>query len=244
MPENNESTIVEKLNYLEGTKTSIKNAIIAKGQTITENTTFREYAAKISNIETGVDTSDATASQNHILTGYTAYIASGKVSGSLANNGVLNYTPSTSSQSIPAGYTSGGTIEAVTSSIDNNIKAENIKKNVTILGVTGSFEGAEDLTAVLEAQTQKIEELETILQNKAQGQGEVKLFESIQDMEQYEATEGDKAVIYIEDTTADPAIYNFEGFYRYDGNDWVKLSADISATDYNIAVDQAENILD
>lgn len=32
-------------------------------------------------------------------------------------------------------------IDAVTSSIDSNIKAENIKKDVKILGVTGSFEG-------------------------------------------------------------------------------------------------------
>lgn len=242
MPDNNESTIVEKLNYLEGTKTSIKNAIIAKGQTITENTTFREYAAKISNIETGVDVSDATASQNHILTGYTAYIASGKVSGSLANNGVLNYTPSTSSQSIPAGYTSGGTIAAVTSSIDNNIKAENIKKNVTILGVTGSFEGAEDLTAELEAQTQKIEQLEAIIRNKEEAQ--FKIYPTVNAMELAEANTGDKAVVYTEDTTTNPANFNFIGFYRYDGLDWVKLSADISQTDFNNAIDQIEGILD
>jgi len=57
----------------------------------------------------------------------------------------LNVTPSTSAQTITA---SGGVdgyspvnVAAVTSSIDANITAGNIKKDVTILGVTGSYEG-------------------------------------------------------------------------------------------------------
>ena len=33
--------------------------------------------------------------------------------GTMPNNGQLNYTPTSSVQTIPAGYTSGGTIEAV-----------------------------------------------------------------------------------------------------------------------------------
>lgn len=53
-----------------------------------------------------------------------------KVIGTMVDNGVLNYTPSTSQQTIPAGYTSGGTIEAVSMSeedIENAIaQAENI----------------------------------------------------------------------------------------------------------------------
>ena len=56
----------------------------------------------------------------------------------------LNITPTTSSQTIIAqtgidGY-SPITVSAVTSSIDTNIQAENIKKNVQILGVTGTLE--------------------------------------------------------------------------------------------------------
>ena len=53
-------------------------------------------------------------------------------------------TPSTSSQTInvPSGYSGHGqiTVNAVTSSIDANITAENIKKDVTILNVTGTLE--------------------------------------------------------------------------------------------------------
>ena len=58
--------------------------------------------------------------------------------GSMSNNGQLSYTPSTSQQTIPAGYTSGGTIAAVTSAIDSDIQAGNIRSGVNILGVTGS----------------------------------------------------------------------------------------------------------
>ena len=63
--------------------------------------------------------------------------------GIMPNNGALNITPSTSSQTIPAGYTSGGTVSAVDSTIDSNILAENIKAGVTILGVTGTYEREE-----------------------------------------------------------------------------------------------------
>lgn len=58
----------------------------------------------------------------------------------------ITVTPTTEEQSIQhgEGYDGIGTVNvnAVTSSIDNNITAENIKKDVEILGVTGSYEGS------------------------------------------------------------------------------------------------------
>ena len=49
-----------------------------------------------------------------MLTGYDAYNEAGDlISGTMPNNGTLNYTPSSSVQTIPAGYTSGGTISAI-----------------------------------------------------------------------------------------------------------------------------------
>lgn len=46
-------SIENKLTYLEGTKTAIKDAIVAKGVSIDDNATFRSYATAISTIETG-----------------------------------------------------------------------------------------------------------------------------------------------------------------------------------------------
>ncbi len=61
------------------------------------------------------------------------------VSGTMPNNGELNYTPSSSNQTIPAGYTSGGTVIG-----DTNLLSENIKSGVTIFGVNGSLQAGID----------------------------------------------------------------------------------------------------
>ena len=46
-------TLADKLSYLDGTKTAIKNAIIAKGVDVEDTGTFRAYADKIGEIEGG-----------------------------------------------------------------------------------------------------------------------------------------------------------------------------------------------
>ena len=116
---------------------------------------------------------DTTATVTDLLAGKTAYSKNEIITGTMPNNGVLNYAPSTAQQTIPAGYTSGGTISAVTSAIDNNIQANNIKKDVEILGVTGTYEGS------------------------GGGSGDVKLFDTVEHMQQdADAQEGDLAVVY------------------------------------------------
>ena len=47
------SEVMEKLDYLDDTKVQIKNAIIEKGQEITNLDSFRDYVAKILNIDGG-----------------------------------------------------------------------------------------------------------------------------------------------------------------------------------------------
>jgi len=86
------------------------------------------------------DTSGADITAEHVLTGKTAYGASGSVSGSMANNGSTSGTISTKAGtvSVPAGYTSGGTV-AIDSTEQSKITAGNIKSGVTILGVAGSL---------------------------------------------------------------------------------------------------------
>jgi len=59
------------------------------------------------------NSSDATATASNLLINKTAYSNTGKIVGSMPNNGTLNYTPNGSSQIIPAGYTSGGIVNAI-----------------------------------------------------------------------------------------------------------------------------------
>lgn len=86
------------------------------------------------------DTAAADATGADILTGKTAFGASGSVSGSMANNGSTSGTISAKAGtvSIPAGYTSGGTV-SISSAEQAKIIATNIKSGVTLLGVAGSL---------------------------------------------------------------------------------------------------------
>ena len=73
-------------------------------------------------------------------TGYSSVVVC--VPERIVNIEPLGITPTTSEQTIPAGTGIDGyapiTVSAVTSSIDSNIKADNIRDGVEILGVTGN----------------------------------------------------------------------------------------------------------
>lgn len=86
------------------------------------------------------DTASATAAAGDVLSGKTAYGASGSVSGSMADNGSTGGEISTKAGSvtIPAGYTSGGTVSLKSSAV-SDLVAGNVLSGKTILGVAGTL---------------------------------------------------------------------------------------------------------
>ena len=86
------------------------------------------------------DASQADAAAGNVLSGKVFVGASGEDTGTMANNGSTSGTISTKAGtvSIPAGYTSGGTVQ-ISSTEQAKIIASNIKSGVTLLGVAGSL---------------------------------------------------------------------------------------------------------
>lgn len=86
------------------------------------------------------DTASADAANSDILNGKKAYGASGELTGSMANNGATGGSISTKAGTvtIPAGYTSGGTVQITSAAVSDCIAA-NILTGKSILGVSGSL---------------------------------------------------------------------------------------------------------
>lgn len=84
------------------------------------------------------DTASADAAQGDILSGKKAYGSSGEITGSMTNNGATGGTigAKAGTYTIPAGYTSGGTVSLTNV---NDCVAGNILSGKSILGVNGSL---------------------------------------------------------------------------------------------------------
>lgn len=89
--------------------------------------------------EDGVDTSDATAVVEDIKQGKTVYARGQKLTGTMPNRGSVTISPNTVNQEHDSGYYDSIKVNAVTNEIDANIKSENIKDGISILGVEGNL---------------------------------------------------------------------------------------------------------
>ena len=83
-------------------------------------------------------TGDADIQQGDVLSGKTGFGPNGAVSGNMANNGSTGGTIGTKSgtYTIPAGYTSGGTVSLTNVS---DCVSSNILSGKSILGVSGNL---------------------------------------------------------------------------------------------------------
>lgn len=109
-------TIASEITQLNTNLTNSYTAVSGKGGTLPQAQNFDNLATAISSIPSGT----------------TPVISS------------LSITPSKSNQTYNSSSVDGYkpvTVSAVTSSIDSNIKAANIKNGVKILGVTGTYSG-------------------------------------------------------------------------------------------------------
>lgn len=90
------------------------------------------------------DTTDATAAASEILATKTAYVNKSKITGQMTNNGAVTGTITTKAQeyTIPQGFHDGSGKVSIDSTEQGKIIAGNIKSGVSILGVTGSYNGS------------------------------------------------------------------------------------------------------
>ena len=94
-------------------------------------------------------TQDANAVASEILSGKTAYVNKVKVTGDMPNRGqqIISITTASSTTAIMNGYHDGSGYAVIDSTELAKLIPDNIRESVTVLGVTGTMSGSEDVHA-------------------------------------------------------------------------------------------------
>ena len=132
--------------------TSVIKKSLPTGTLIDDDTDYSSKVIEISESEMAyyklAENQYNLKSSNQLLENVSAYGKDGNIIGSMKNNGELNYTPSDEEQTIPAGYTSGGSVAPISSSTIPNLVPENVVYGKQILDVVGITPDGSDFELV------------------------------------------------------------------------------------------------
>lgn len=144
-------SIATEIERIEGAKADLRTSIQAKGVTVPASAKIDDYPDYVDAIQQGgggggtyqAKTATPSTSQQ-VITADAGYDALSQVTISAIQTETKTATPTTSQQTVTpttGRYLTQVTVGAVTSAIDSNITAGNIKDGVTILGVEGTYTG-------------------------------------------------------------------------------------------------------
>lgn len=99
--------------------------------------------------EYDANTQDANASDAEILKGKTAYVKGVKKTGTMPNNGAVSGTIATKAgeYTVPQGYHDGSGKVKIDATEQAKLIPANIREGITVLGVTGTMSGSENVKA-------------------------------------------------------------------------------------------------
>lgn len=130
-------SISTEISRLQTAKANLKSSINSKGGTLT-NESIDAYYLAVDAISTGSSYGDAVAGD--LLSGKTMVSGGTQITGTMPNRGEVDTDITTKAQvvTIASGYHNGSGTVQISATEQAKIVAGNIKKGISILGVTGT----------------------------------------------------------------------------------------------------------